>query len=513
VVKIPYAPWHLDVGKIKLMIQRANQHEDGSWVYFQKQYHYVFFPNVKASGGDIVFFYEAEDAEYTIGDSIAISGITYYVSATHNISIGDQDPYVRIALLTIYAPPDPPNVWSYRWGDLGSGKIWIYFGHKEQRFLDHFEVWRSFDNSEWHFLDNIDTGPFSDEPPPLEHIWYKLRTVDTFYRKSEFTLPLKFTAQWQRFFDNPVLEKSPGWSSWGVTCPTLFYAPADQNIHMFYGGMTWINVGYQIGHATLSISDWKNLNWTNWVPDPANPIMTPGGVNFMQNGVFEPYVIWADSRFICVHTGYDNHRGTGMDAAGIGAFTSPSLSGPWTQVDNTTPRIPLGAGGEWDDYDVFAASLGLYGSTWWWWYSGSGDAAQNWKIGRAYSTDPVSVATKDAENPILSPTGSGWEQEKVFFMRFLSYGNHNIGYYQGHNAAGQGQWGSVWTAGPTDDINKTPFNPDIRYTSANEATLRIGGNLFKDPFSNTWTFWYGSADFPESLAEIRAMILVPIEPR
>ncbi|DBA34791.1 TPA_asm: hypothetical protein vir520_00066 [Caudoviricetes sp. vir520] len=474
----------------------------------------MFFPNVTASPGDLVFFYLPTIADKVVGDTITINGIVYYVSANFNLQFGDQDPVIKIALLTIYAPPDIPNISSYRWGDLWSGKIHIFFGNQDVMFIHHYEIWRSFDQTNYHFLKQIPEGPFTDEPPPLENIWYKIRAVDTFYRKSGFTAPMYFQAQWQRYYDNPVLELTPAaWDSWGVTCPNLHYSRGDGNIHMYYGGMTGVIAGYQIGHATLSIADWKNGLWTNWVKDPANPIMSPAGAGFMMNGVFEPYVRWYNSQFICLHTGYDNHNAGGMDAAGIGAFTSPSLYGPWTAVSNVVPRIDLGAGGEWDDFDLFAASLYYEGNTYHAWYSASNGPLQNWRIGHATSVgDPIGVYTKDVSNPVLSYTGAGWESDQVCFLRYIPWGTFLIGYYQGFDVLRRGQWGTLWSSDPDGAIYRTPNNPDMKFTAGNEATLRIGGSLFKDPIYNRWTWWYGNADFPVTLAEISVMVLVPVSP-
>lgn len=507
-------PAHLDPSWPETIRSAANQHAEGFWVWWDKDLHYRFFPNVEANPGDIVFFYLPTIADKVIGDTVVIDGITYYVSANYDLQFGDQDPVIKIALLTIFAPPDVPNIWSYRWGDLWSGKIWIYFGNQDVRYIDHYEIWRSFDQTNYHFLMQIPAGPFSDEPPPLEHIWYKIQAVDTFYRKSDFTRPIYFQAQWQRYPGNPVLQPTPAaWDSWGVTCPNLYWSQGDSNIHMFYGGMTGANAGYQIGHATLTLANWKNGIWNNWVKDPANPIMSPAGAGFMANGVFEPYVKWYNSQFIAMHTGYDNHNGGGMDAAGIGAFTSPSLYGPWTSVSNVIPRLGLGAGGEWDDFDLFAASFFYEGNTYFMEYSASDGPAQNWKIGRASSVgDPVGVYVKDPTNPILSPAGTGWEQTRVFFLRFLPFGTWLIGYYQGWNILGQGQWGSIWSSDPEGTLYKTPNNPDMKYTAGNESTLRIGGSLLKDPIYNRWTWWYGSTDIPETVYEIRVMVLVPVSP-
>ena len=510
-----YDPLEFNQENERIMRDNLNQHPEGWPVQYNELYHYRFFPTINAARGDIVFFYLPEITPKVVGNTVILNGVTYYVTAVSEIVIGTADPLIRIALLSLYPPPGIPAMWSYRWvdPDAGAWKIEILFGSSDITSIQDYEIYRSFDYTNWHYLTRVDTGPFYDVPPPLEHIWYKVRARSIYNTFSSFTAPMYFQAQWQRFFNNPVLTGTPAtWDFFGVTCPNLWYNKTEQLIHMFYGGGTGALAGYQIGHATLTLNDWKTYNWTAWVKDPANPVMTPAGINFMQLGVFEPYLTFYNSQFIVFHTGYDNHNGGGMDAAGIGAYTGPTLWGPWTAVSTVTPRVGLGAGGTWDDFDVFAASVFLEGNTYHMWYSASNNPAQAWKIGRAYSTDPIGLYTKFATNPVLSFTGTDWEQSKVFFLRNVPHGTHLIGYYQGANVAGRFQWGTSWNAGATDTIHRTANNPDIRYYAGNEATLQIGGSLFKDPVTNRWTFFYGSCTFPVTVAEIRAAVLVPVMP-
>lgn len=502
---------------MNFLVAKINQDPEGYFVPYKENDHLQFVHNATPRGGDIMYFYLPEVAPLVVGDTVNWRGYTYYVTYSDYYNFGNADPLFRYALISRYDPPGVPNIWSYRWGDNWSGKILIFFGNQSSTFIDSYEIYRSFDQVNYHFLVKVKAekfaggDPFSDEPPPLENLWYKVRAVDIYNRYSNFTRPLFFQQQLQRFPD-PLLQGTPAtWTSFGVTCPNLWYSGGDNLIHMFFGGMTGAAAGYQIGHATLSTANWKNYNW-GFTEDPANPVMTPGGINFMVNGVFEPYLTWNRSRFIMYHTGYDNHNGTGMDAAGIGAFTSPTLWGPWTAVSTVTPRLGLGAAGQWDDWDVFAASVYTEGADFYMWFSASDGAPQPWKIGRASAANPTDVFTKYALNPVLSPTGTDWEQSRVLFLRNVRSGTYLIGYYQGVNAAFRFQWGTCFAGSPTDAISRTPNNPDFPYFAGTEATLRIGGSLFKDPFLNRWILVYGCADFPSTVAEIRAAIMVPVMP-
>jgi hypothetical protein len=484
---------------------------------YDERYHYGLFVSIRARKGDRVFVHDP-NVIYAIGDTITIDTVTFYVVAADQLSIGDADPLVRYVLLSIYPPPDVPNVWNKEWGPIGSNTLQIYYGTPNAKYIDYYEIWRSFDGTNYHFLTTDKEGPFEDfYVAPIENIWYKIRAVDTFDRKSDFTRSVYFQQEWQRWAGNPVLQPTAlAWDSWGVTCPHVIYNEGDSEIHMFYGGMTGPAAGYQIGHATISTTNWKAENYTNWVKDLANPVMTPAGAGFMANGVFEPFVRRMGSWWVTYHTGYDNHNGTGMDAAGIGAFYSPTLNGPWNVVSNAVPRVPLGGVGDWDEYVVFAASAIYEGDDFFIYYSAASAAAPNtWKIGRASANWALDVFTKDAvNNPILSPHGTDWEQDRVFFLRYYPFGTFLIGYYQGwSNAQNTQQWGTCWSGSPEGAITRTPFNPDMRRVApgTNEATLRIGGCLFKDPFTNRFHFFYGSGDAgPSTIAEIRQMILTPI---
>jgi hypothetical protein len=300
--------------------------------------------------------------------------------------------------------------------------------------------------------------------------------------------------------ENPILSLGAGgaWDDTYIFSPSLAYEAG--YYHLFYTGINAAGT-YQIGHATLPESDWKAGNWAaaNWTKDAGNPILAPAGAGYMQNGVGEQTLVRYGSYWLIYYTGYDNHNGGGMDAAGIGVAYSASLNGPWTILDNATPRLGLGTGGEWDDYDVFGAYVFYEAGTYHMFYSGGEDANNNWDIGYASASDALDAFSRGASNPVLShsTTAGDWDDYGVLSPNIVQSGTWLIFYFDGIGDQpfnGDVCFGTAWSGGPTSTIYKTPFNPDFRPTGAaasNDAFIREM-DIFNEPGTQKWFMVYGS---------------------
>ena len=132
----------------------------------------------------------------------------------------------------------------------------------------------------------------------------------------------------------------------------------------------------------------------------------------------------------------------------------------YTPIDvycNSAPVLDLGESGEWDDEDVTDPTVLIDGEgTYHMWYAGSdGDT---WAIGHATSEDGLNW-TKDESNPVLEPSASGWDDEDVTGPTVLIDGegtyhmwyegnNEEIGYAESEN-------GTTWSK----DENNPVFQP------------------------------------------------------
>jgi hypothetical protein len=86
----------------------------------------------------------------------------------------------------------------------------------------------------------------------------------------------------------------------------------------------------------------------------------------------------------------------------------------WTRGNGGSPVLPRSepGSGAWDEAEILRPMVIINGGAYVMWYSGmNAGETTNYKIGRAVSTDGITW-TKDAD-PVLEPTGSGWESVHV----------------------------------------------------------------------------------------------------
>jgi hypothetical protein len=472
-------------------------HDPDGWFIDYNIVQHGYVGDVQGSGGDLVFFSPGSRSTPSVGGTKSFNGTTYYIAVVERRDIGDKTPYLWIALLTKYPPPQPPIIWSAYNGNLFSGTFTINFGKTFTYADEAYEVYRTFDGTNFHYLTRIEQGPFVDyNVPPLTYVGYKIRTVDRYFRYSAFTAIVWSYAPWSRSDLNPILSPAgSGWDSFGHFSP--FIAFDSDTYHLFASGCTTYVTGYQIGHWTISQSDFRQGNFSNLTADPANPILSPAGTGFMQNGVAESSLLRYGNYWWQYFTGYDNHNGGGMDAAGIGLAWAQSLNGPWTVVSNSVPLVDLGSPGQWDDYDVFGANAIVKNGEIKLYYSGGSSATNAWEIGLATGTSLYGPLTKHASNPIVSPSATGWDDHSINHPRLFDWENWLLFHYNGNDtpapSLGAFQIGEGYTEDFTTVI-KGPFNPCLGLLDGNEINLRIGHHLFRKPGTNEYFMVYSSAD-------------------
>ena len=141
---------------------------------------------------------------------------------------------------------------------------------------------------------------------------------------------------------------------------------------------------------------------TEWVDDPANPVLVPGSPGTWDAWSYVNEVVVVDGTYHMFYMGQE--EGSPWDRFwGIGHATSPDGSS-WT-LDPANPVLVRGGAGEWDSDSVSFPAVIHDGTEFRMWYGASDGEVD--AVGYATSPDGTTW-TKYAGNPVMStgPTGS-----------------------------------------------------------------------------------------------------------
>lgn len=153
--------------------------------------------------------------------------------------------------------------------------------------------------------------------------------------------------------------------------------------------------------------------------------------------------------------------GTTMD---IYMLNSSSLTGPWVLMNNGDPIIGRNAAG-WDaEWLRVQGPIVYYEGTYYLYYMG-GDGS-TFRIGVAttsYASFPLTW-TKYSGNPILEPTGSGWESDRILSLSIQRIGPPGNEWYGHYGALGGGYYatGICYSNSPYGPFTRHPDNPIIQ---------------------------------------------------
>jgi len=221
--------------------------------------------------------------------------------------------------------------------------------------------------------------------------------------------------------------------------------------HMFLvggPGTDAVDYPWSVGHW-----EWNDVMAT-WDPDPANPVLVPGGTGAWDG--------WSIINIAVVHDGAMFHMWYGATAiyrgkGSVGYATNPTGSGAWSKVAGPLASLEPGDPGEWDDWGLTPSTVLVDGASHRMWYTAvSGSAWGAFRIGHASSTDGGFTWTKHPD-PLLEPTDP-WEGNRVYFPAVVDYGTGFGMWYSGFpgGAADIGYAvspdGLVWRAEPATPI-------------------------------------------------------------
>ena len=192
---------------------------------------------------------------------------------------------------------------------------------------------------------------------------------------------------------------------------------------------------------------------TEWVDDPAVPVLEPGDPGAWDGGNRYPVaLIIVDGTY---HM-YFNAQPEGSPLLGdydIGHATS--TDGVTWVTDPANPVLTRGADGEWDDSSLWGVGLIHDDSGFRMWYSGGdGDLL---RVGYATSTDG-SVWTKHAGNPVMDvgPPGSFDDEGVVPSTVIFQGGSYRMWYMSSKNQAMGGEYD--WRIGYAESADGLSWN-------------------------------------------------------
>ena len=173
---------------------------------------------------------------------------------------------------------------------------------------------------------------------------------------------------------------------------------------------------------TLTASAALPVNMS-WVKSAGNPVVNS---SLCYNGEhFDPAIVIESANNYRM---YFSHRSNGAD---IYMATSSDGGLTWTCANSGSPVLTRGGSGDWDDTRVMSASVIKESSTSYkMWYVGR-NAATQYAIGYATSTDGVSWA-KSGSNPVLTVgNAAAWDSQYVREPSVLNVGGTYHMWYSG----------------------------------------------------------------------------------
>lgn len=188
-----------------------------------------------------------------------------------------------------------------------------------------------------------------------------------------------------------VLDVGGSWDKDGVLNPSVIYDNDELIYKMWYTGR-WDD-GSALGLLAVGYA-YSSNGIIGWTKSGLNPIMQKNLSGFDNRGVGGTYVIKDSSAsppYTMYYTGFET--GTLLSEIGI-ATSSNGLN--WTR--QTTPVLPVGSSGSWEEKGVGDPSVLVNGNITSMWYTGTNNGFLP-KIGYASITEPVP--------PTPTPTPSG----------------------------------------------------------------------------------------------------------
>ena len=185
-------------------------------------------------------------------------------------------------------------------------------------------------------------------------------------------------------------------------------------------------VKWQIVVTLICIFASIGSSQTNWMKNPNNPVLIPGGSgSWDETSSIVNTILFHENIYKMWYEG----------DKGIGFATSPDGI-DWTKDTLNNPVLEPGLSGSWDEMGINNASVLIKDNIYHVWYSGI-DIFDDNRIGHATSTDGINWI-KDTLNPVIDLGEPGsWDDEEVMHP-FVIYENDTLKmWYNGHDGITQ----------------------------------------------------------------------------
>ena len=219
-------------------------------------------------------------------------------------------------------------------------------------------------------------------------------------------------------YPTPVLSPTPGtWDAYTIEAPMVIRQNGQYK--MWYNSyLSPTSPGY-LGYATSS----DGIHWTKY---SGNPVMGPGKSAWEAGGPASCDVIPFPGGYKLWYTGLDatflkGNIGYATSADGI----------VWVRDTVSNPVLKSGASGQWDDGLVATPQVLQFGNTCLMYYTGFRTSTSPRAAGVATSNDTGKTWTRYSGNPVLVPSGTGWDGTWIEVGTVLQRGDTLDMWYDG----------------------------------------------------------------------------------
>ena len=188
---------------------------------------------------------------------------------------------------------------------------------------------------------------------------------------------------WVKAANNPILSPVPAtWEHDNTKDPSLLLV--NGIYYLYYTGFNAANTT-QIGLATSL----DGINWTKYADNPVITFADTNNIPRFSVAYYDEAETDAAKRWKIWYT--DENYDIGY------AYSSDGYT--WTKFSGN-PVLERGAGGQWDDSNIFPGIIYYDSGTFYLYYGGKDGT--DWLLGLATFTDPEGAYTKSGNNPLIS---------------------------------------------------------------------------------------------------------------
>jgi predicted GH43/DUF377 family glycosyl hydrolase len=197
-------------------------------------------------------------------------------------------------------------------------------------------------------------------------------------------------------YPSPVLSPTANtWDAYTTDGPMVIREKGQYK--MWYTSYLSPTAPDYLGYATSP----DGIHWTKYA---GNPVMGPGKAAWEVAGPYCCSIIPVAGGYRMWYAGVDGTFVT--DNIGYAASVDGIV---WVKDTVNNPVLKVGATGQWDDATVGVPQVLLIGKTYYMWYLGWRSTSGPRAVGVAISNDSGKTWTKHPGNPVLVPSGAGWD--------------------------------------------------------------------------------------------------------